>query len=117
MKKTILVVSVLLIIYFVVFDDRKPSCHNLGLIKGMIQWQHYINFRNIDQYDANNMEISLKNIRTLQVDKRTGKRTCAGQIIVSDKQNANILQTSEIMFSVEWSEQDKKFNYRLYNIK
>jgi hypothetical protein len=116
MKKTILVVSVLLIIYFVVFDDRKPSCHNLGR-KGMIQWQHYIDFRNIGQYDANNMEISLKNIRTLEVDKRTGKRTCVGQIIVLDKQNADILQTSEIMFSVEWSEQDNKFNYRLYNIK
>jgi hypothetical protein len=63
------------------------------------------------------MEISLENIRTLEVDKRTGKRTCVGQIVVSDKQNANILQTSEIMFSAEWSKQDHKFNYRLYDIK
>jgi hypothetical protein len=115
MKITILLISVLSIIYFVVFDDRDPSCHNLGLRKGMIQF--YINSRNPQSHHVSDMGISLKNVSTLKVDKRTGKRTCVGQIMVIDKQKGNILQMNEIMYSTEWSEQDKKFNDNVYSIK
>jgi len=115
MKNAILLVSVLLIIYFVVFDEKNPSCHDLGLRDSIIQF--YIHSRNPENYHANNMGISLKNIRTLKVDKKTGKRTCVGQIMVFDKQHGNILQMNEIMFSTEWSEQDNKFNDHVYSIK
>jgi hypothetical protein len=115
MKNAILLISVFLIIYFVAFDEKNPSCHDLGLRDGIIQF--YIHNRNPENYDANNMGISLKNISTLKVDKKTRKRTCVGQIMVFDKQNGNILQMNDIIFSTEWSEQDNKFNDHVYSIK
>jgi hypothetical protein len=98
-KKSILLASVILAAFLInSYVQKLPSCYDAGLRKNVVPF--YI--QNAGYSFAEN--ISLKNIKTLNVDKGTGRRTCIGQIMVFDKQSDKEYFDNELQYSCEWSE-------------
>ncbi len=91
------------------YVQKLPSCYDAGLRKNIVQ----LYIQNAGYYYAENMGLSLKNIVTLSVDKGTGKRTCNGQIMVFDKQNAKEFLVNELEYSCEWSEASNSLTFTI----
>ena len=98
-KKTILLVSIILAVFLInSYVQKLPSCYDAGLRKNIVE----LYIQNTGYY-AENAGLSLKNIITLSVAEESGKKTCKGQIMISDKQSGKEFLLNEIEYSCEWS--------------
>jgi hypothetical protein len=86
------------------------SCHDTA---AKLAIRDYFSQSMAPFYRGENLEVLVRNIRTVNVDNATGERTCTAEAIVGDRSSGQVFFVNRIAYTTTWNEEAKIYDIRV----